>query len=159
MTTNRTRVGHCKRDETDVYAGRGPDGRDMTEADPGERGWLGNPFPVEDHDSRAACIEAFKATFVARLKTDPEYREAVADLAGKRLGCWCQTLADDGPPCHAEVIAEWAERLAADGDARPDGGRRAYVSPDERERRAEALDHREQAARHRTIANDRGGEL
>lgn len=64
--------------------------------------------------------------------------------------------------CQASV-ADVLERLPWDvpdeREARPDGGRRAYVAPDERERRAEALDHREQAARHRTIANDRGGEL
>lgn len=107
----RTRVGHCKRNSTDVYAGRGPGGRAMDETEIGERGWLGNPYPLDEVESRAASIEAFRADFVARLKVDSEFREAVRELAGKTLGCWCQSLEDDHPACHAEVIAEQADRL------------------------------------------------
>jgi len=107
-----TQVGHCKADETDVYAGRGPGGRDMNQTEPGMRGWLGNPHPLDDAESRMASIEAFRADFTAKLKTDTEFRDAVRDLAGKTLGCWCQRLDDDAPPCHAQVIAEHADRLA-----------------------------------------------
>ena len=42
-------------------------------------------------------------------------------LAGKTLGCWCQRLDEDSPACHAEVIAEHADRLARDQSA---GGER-----------------------------------
>jgi len=84
----------------------------MTETPIGDRGWLGNPYTVEDYD-RAESIDRFRKTFVRRLQTDSEFRAAVADLAGQTLGCWCQHLGDDEPACHAEVIAEYADRLAA----------------------------------------------
>jgi len=106
-----TRVGHCKRDETDVYAGRGPGGRSMNDTEIGSRGWLGNPHRLDDGHSRAESIDLFRDDFEARLRADDEFREAVRGLSGAVLGCWCQSLEDDGPACHAEVIAEHADRL------------------------------------------------
>jgi len=114
--SDETRVGHTKADPTDVYVGRGPSGRDMNQTEPGMRGWLGNPHPLDDARSRAASIEAFRADFVAKLKSDDEFRAAVRDLAGKTLGCWCQRLDANEPACHAEVIAEWADKLAEGGE-------------------------------------------
>ena len=108
---DETRVGHCKADKTDVYIGRGPKGRAMGEAPIGERGWLGNPYEVEEY-GREECIRQFKGTFSLRLVDDVEFREAVAGLSGKRLGCWCQRLDEDKPACHGEVIAEIADKLA-----------------------------------------------
>jgi hypothetical protein len=112
----QTRVGHCKHDAAavDVYVGRGPDGRAMGGTPIGDRGWLGNPYSVADADSRGAAVEAFRADFIARLERDETFRAAVRDLAGQTLGCWCQSLADDAPLCHAETIAEYADRLAAE---------------------------------------------
>lgn len=113
-TPDETRVGHVKKDRTEVYVGRG-DGGDghMLNTEIGNRGWLGNPFPVDDH-GRVQCVDRFRAEFEARLETDDEFRDAVAQLQGKILGCWCQRLNDDGPLCHGEVIAEHADRLAQD---------------------------------------------
>ena len=115
--SDETRVGHCKADETDVYVGRGPDGRNVlnTHSD-GRRGWLGNPFALEDGHSREESVELFREVFEQKLDECPEFRDAVRDLSGKRLGCWCQRLNEDGPACHGEVIAEWADRLAANND-------------------------------------------
>jgi len=109
----QTRVGHCKSDPTDVYVGRGPGGRDMTETPVGERGWLGNPFTVDDYD-RTESIARFRTTFEERLIEDDEFRAAVRELSGDVLGCWCQRLDEDEPACHAEVIAEHADRLGAE---------------------------------------------
>lgn len=111
-----TRVGHVIEDgeDIDVYAARGSGRKAMGEVPIGKRGWLGNPYTLEDADSRAACIEAFKADFIARLKQDTEFRDAVVDLSGKTLGCFCQTIDEEGPACHAEVIAEHADRLASE---------------------------------------------
>jgi hypothetical protein len=109
--SDQTRVGHCKRDSTDVYIGRGRGGRDMLNTPIGTRGWLGNPHTVDDH-GREGSIERFRKAFEYRLENDEEFRRAVARLAGKRLGCWCQTLDSDAPACHGEVIAEHADRLA-----------------------------------------------
>lgn len=108
--TTETQVGHVKQDPIDVYVGRGPGGRDMTETPIGERGWLGNPYTLEEHD-REESIRLFRDDFEHRLETDDAFRDAVQDLAGKTLGCWCQRLDDDGPACHGEVIAEVVESL------------------------------------------------
>ena len=110
---SETRVGHTKADPTDVYVGRGPGGRDMLETPIDKRGWLGNPHSVDDH-GREGSIERFRKAFEHRLENDPEFRARVCDLAGKTLGCWCQRLDADEPACHAEVIAEHADRLASD---------------------------------------------
>lgn len=114
-----TRVGHTKADSTDVYIGRGPGGRDMTDTEIGERGWLGNPHRVgtgEHEDARAVAVTEFRKTFEQRLVDDAEFRAAVAELSGKTLGCWCQRLDRHVPVCHGIVIAEWADKLAAGGD-------------------------------------------
>ena len=124
-TLEPTRVGHCKRDETDAYAGRGPGGRTMNNTEIGTRGWLGNPYRLADGYSRAESINLFRDDFEARLRADDEFRAAVRDLSGAVLGCWCQSLDDDEPACHAEVIAEHADRLARSADPeadRPEGG-------------------------------------
>lgn len=106
----RTRVGHCRKDRCTVYIGRA-DGGDahMMNTEIGERGWLGNPFPVDDH-GREGCIERFREVFVRRVDKDTAFRSAVHELHGEVLGCWCQRLTDDAPACHGEVIAEWVDR-------------------------------------------------
>ena len=110
--TERTRIGHCKRDETDVYVDRGTGGRSMSNTEIGSRGWLGNPHPLDDGYTKSESIDLFRDEFEARLRDDDEFREAVRNLSGTTLGCWCQSLDDDDPACHAEVIAEHADRLA-----------------------------------------------
>jgi len=111
--SDETKVGHTKADSTDVYIGRGPGGRDMLETPIGKRGWLGNPHTLEDYD-REGSIKRFRKAFEHRLENDDEFRARVADLSGSTLGCWCQRVDADGPACHGEVIAEWADRLADD---------------------------------------------
>mgnify|MGYP000439328468 CR=1 FL=1 len=106
-----TRVGHCIANDTDVYVGRGPDGCDMTETAIGSKGWLGNPYTAAEY-GRSGAITRFRKGFEERLESDPEFRAAVRELAGKDLGCWCQELDEDQPACHGEVIAEHADRLA-----------------------------------------------
>lgn len=115
-TTEPTTVGHCRRDTTDVYVGRGQNGRHMLSTPLHARGWLGNPFTVADYD-RAESIEKFLEAFEDKLNRDEAFREAVAELSGQVLGCWCQSINDDQPACHAEVIAEHADRLAKDQGA------------------------------------------
>lgn len=110
--TADTTVGHCKRDTTETYIGRGPGGRDMTGTAIGERGWLGNPFALNDGYSRAESIELFEEEFVTRLITDDEFREAVAELHGDTLGCWCRSVHEDEPACHGDVVAKWVDRIA-----------------------------------------------
>jgi len=104
--TEQTHVGHTKQDSTDVYIGRGPNGRDMLETAVGNRGWLGNPFTLDEH-TREESIEKFRDVFYDRIMLDDEFREAVKELRGETLGCWCQTVDADSPACHGEVIAEY----------------------------------------------------
>lgn len=107
-----TLVGHCKRDETDVYIGRGPNGTALGDVPIGERGWLGNPFPLEKF-SREESIARFDVALRAKLNSDEEFAAAVRSLSGERLGCWCQRLTECEPACHGEVIAHYADELAA----------------------------------------------
>lgn len=113
-----TRVGHVFEDseEIDVYVGRGSDGAVMGETAIGKRGWLGNPFTLDDN-GRGEAIERFRIHFEDRLTTDEEFRDAVADLAGKTLGCWCRTLDAEYPECHADIIAKKAEQIARERSA------------------------------------------
>jgi hypothetical protein len=119
---SQTRVGHCKADSTDVYVGRGPGGRSMHDTPIGERGWLGNPYPADEY-GRGESIENFREAFEEKLKLNDAFREAVGDLAGQDLGCWCQHLDEDGPACHAEIIAEHADRISRQVGADTDHSR------------------------------------
>lgn len=111
-----TNVGHWMQDDCDVYAGRGRNGNRFGSAEIGEHGWLGNPYRADEY-GRERCIEKFRNVFERRLSDDKKFREAIRELAGKRLGCWCQRLDEDSPACHAEVIAEHADGLGvADAD-------------------------------------------
>lgn len=85
----------------------------MTETPVGKRGWLGNPYTLENY-GREESIQQFREHFEKRLENDEEFRDAVRELAGDVLGCWCQHLDEDKPACHAEVIAEHADRLAGE---------------------------------------------
>jgi len=108
---SETRVGHTKADSTDTYVGRGDGGKHLHTANIRKRGWLGNPYTLEEH-SREESIQQFRDDFEHRLEHDGAFRNEVRKLAGDVLGCWCQRLENDGPSCHAEVIAEHADRLA-----------------------------------------------
>jgi hypothetical protein len=104
----RTRVGHCQHDETDVYIGRhGDDGEDdfLSVDEPGAAGWLGNPYPVEVF-GREESVAMFTHALLTELEERPGLRrELVERCRGKVLGCWCQRVDEDGPLCHGEVIA------------------------------------------------------
>jgi len=116
-----TRVGHCRKDDTDVYIGRhGPNGQNhLLNTEIGETGWLGNPYPAEVF-GREECVGMFTHALLVELENRPELRRAVHDLRGQVLGCWCQELEEDGPLCHGEVIAAVADRVickrGGDGD-------------------------------------------
>mgnify|MGYP002338702644 CR=1 FL=1 len=86
----------------------------MENTDVGDRGWLGNPYPTEEHGgvhSREESIRLFRVAFSVRLAEDAEFRSAVLELHGQTLGCWCRTVDSDSPPCHGDVIAAAADRL------------------------------------------------
>lgn len=73
-------------------AGRGFDGR------------FGNPLRT---------LEGYEEWLLGRLKTDKPFRAAVRNLAGKTLVCFCKPK-----PCHGDVLARFADLLAAYDDKR-----------------------------------------
>ena len=78
-------VVHCKRAAHDVYIGR-----------PSK--W-GNPFVIGRDGTRDEVI----ARYEAWLLEQPELVDALPELAGKTLGCWCAPRA-----CHGDVLARLA---------------------------------------------------
>lgn len=98
-----------------VYVGRGAEKAHINNTEIGERGWLGNPYPLNDERTREEVVEQYRRDFEQRLQKDAAFRDAVRDLAGSVLLCWCQEYGADAPKCHAEVIAEHADRLRREG--------------------------------------------
>jgi len=76
--------------------------------DPPAPGCFGNPFPVEKH-GREKCIELYEDYFFHRVLNDEKFRNAVLELRGKKLGCFCKPL-----PCHGDVIKEWLDSYFGD---------------------------------------------
>lgn len=77
----------------DVYIGRARKGHD---------GYFGNPYPLRGEASRGQVLDCYRAWFVNRVVSDPEFRRRVLELRGKRLGCFCKPK-----DCHGDVIAAW----------------------------------------------------
>jgi hypothetical protein len=83
-----TKVVHCKRDEFDVYIGRGSK-------------W-GNPFVIGKDGNREQVIDKYKRYVLMRK---PDLLNDLEELEGKRLGCWCSPKA-----CHGDVLVDFIKR-------------------------------------------------
>ena len=86
------RVVHCKREEFDVYVGRGSK-------------W-GNPYShkegtLAEHvvGSRSEAIQKFEEY----LLSNEELMGSLSELKGKTLGCWCKPKS-----CHGDIILRYA---------------------------------------------------
>jgi hypothetical protein len=93
----KTTVVNLRKSPFDVYLGRPGNGRD---------GCFGNPFMIGRDGTREEVIQKYRRYFEHRLAVDPEFRERVLDLRGKRPGCFCKP-----DRCHGDVIAEWLDSL------------------------------------------------
>lgn len=82
-----TKVVHCKRDEFDVYIGRGSK-------------W-GNPYIIGRDGTREEVIDKYRKYMVMRRKN---LLNDLEELEGKRLGCWCAPRA-----CHGDVLVTLIE--------------------------------------------------
>lgn len=110
-------VAHRARSSStyDEYGGRHGDGDKLSHAantDPGDPGWLGNPYIMEEEtiEERRRVIGAFLRYFVDRIEDDDEFREAVEDLRGQRVACWCRGVTQGRTPdkwCHLDVVDAW----------------------------------------------------
>lgn len=76
----------------------------------GRPSMFGNPYSHLKGDTLATVIvktreEAtanYKAYFLARVESDPLFKDAVETLRGHDLACWCMPLS-----CHGDVILEY----------------------------------------------------
>ena len=86
-----TKVVHCKRDEFDVYIGRGSI-------------W-GNPFVIGRDGERDEVIALYRKYLWNRLNAgDSEIGlYELASLHNRKLGCYCSPA-----PCHGDVLAKAA---------------------------------------------------
>ena len=83
-----TRIVNIRKDNTaDVYIGRGS--------------YWGNPYSMEEGDSREEVIRKFKYDFDNDKFPNIE-KSKVYELRGKRLGCYCKPAA-----CHGDVLADY----------------------------------------------------
>lgn len=86
------KVVHCKRDKFDVYVGR-----------PSK--W-GNPFTHKDAtvaQFRVATRDDAVSAYREWIQNQPQLMNALHELKGKTLGCWCKPAA-----CHGDVLLELA---------------------------------------------------
>lgn len=99
----RTRLVNQKRtDSWDVDIGRVNRGNShLLNTEVGEPGWLGNPYALAEGYSRKESIRRYREDFHDRLD-DTEFKEAVEDLHGKTLACYCKPKA-----CHGDIILEY----------------------------------------------------
>ena len=86
------RVVHCKKEEFDVYVGRGSK-------------W-GNPYShkegtLAEHvvGSRSEAIQKFEEY----LLSNEELMGSLSELKGKTLGCWCKPKS-----CHGDILLRYA---------------------------------------------------
>lgn len=86
----RARVVHCKREPYDVLIDR-------------TTKW-GNPYPVPKGYDRVADPERILERYEEHVRSRPDLVEALPELRGKVLGCWCAPQR-----CHGDVLVRLAE--------------------------------------------------
>lgn len=83
-------------------------GKNITNTEPNENGWLGNPFVADDVNpnskyTRGKATEAFEKVFLKRIADDPKFKEAVLALRGKKVGYY----APNKEHVHLRVVQKW----------------------------------------------------
>jgi len=91
-----SRVVHCKREDYDVYIGRGRCPKT------GKLGKWGNPFEIGKDGTREEVIRKYMEWIV----TQKDLMDSLMELSGCVLGCWCKPK-----PCHGDVLAYLVSRL------------------------------------------------
>jgi len=86
------RVVHCKKEEFDVYVGRGSK-------------W-GNPYSHKEGTLAEEVVrsrsEAIK-NYEEYLLSNEELMRSLPELKGKVLGCWCKPKS-----CHGDILLKYA---------------------------------------------------
>ena len=105
----RTTVVHQRRSDYDIDIGRSKKNgnlKHMNNTPVGEPGWIGNPYCLKRHGGNYTLdesIKLFRRDFHERLDSDEEFKQAVLNLEGKALGCYCKPDHE----CHGDVIAAY----------------------------------------------------
>ncbi len=63
---------------------------------------FGNPFHLKKDGgdyTRDESVDQYESYFKKKIREDEEFREAVEELRGETLGCWCKPKR-----CHGDVI-------------------------------------------------------
>ena len=96
----KPRVVHCKKEEFDVYIGRGIWN--------GEKLKWGNPFSHKEGtlaefkvSSRKEAIQKFEEY----LLSNKNLMDSLEEIRGKVLGCWCKPKS-----CHGDVLLKYANQ-------------------------------------------------
>ena len=79
---------------------------------------FGNPFRITGKRSRTGVLRMYRTYFYDRISHDIEFLDAVLELRGNRLACWCK------PPegfqgrllCHGQILAAYLNREKASKD-------------------------------------------
>ena len=83
-----TTVVHCKKEPYDILIDR--------------RTKWGNPYSIGKDGTREEVIAKYKNYLIMNR----ELLDAIPELFGKTLGCWCKPQA-----CHGDVLAKIANKL------------------------------------------------
>jgi len=96
-----------------VYIGRGDSGNShLQNTAPHSSGWLGNPFSLQDFNSREEVIDKYATAFLEKYTDDEEFKNAVDNLIDRihnsdetiKFGCWCAPKA-----CHGDFLKDFIE--------------------------------------------------
>lgn len=93
----RTTVVNLHKERYDVYIGRAGKGKD---------GYFGNPFRLtsDTPQDREELLHTYEFWFYSKIASDPDFKQRIQALKGKRLGCFCKPKA-----CHGDVIVKYLE--------------------------------------------------
>lgn len=91
-------------EDYDIYIGRADGFKHLMNTAPGERGWLGNPFPLEKF-SREEAVDLYEKMLRRKLEKHDEFRQKFKELKGKKLGRYC----GEDELCHGDIILKILE--------------------------------------------------
>lgn len=97
IKNKETHVVNIRTADYDIYIGRAGKGQD---------GYFGNPFRIQQGQTRGSTLEKYEEYFYKRLVDDPEFKQKIHELKGKTLGCFCKPH-----PCHGDIIKRYLDRI------------------------------------------------